>query len=332
MRINLPVTGRVVELQSDAVLSSTTDLKGRILAVNDDFVAYSGFSREELIGKAHNIVRHPDMPEPVFADMWMQLKAGRCWRGLVKNRCKNGDTYWVDANVSPTVEGSRVVGFVSVRRSVDPAVDLAEVERQYARVARGELSVHGGHLMSHSARRVAKLWDRAAWRPQLAGKILLAGLPVFLMLVLTIAWVVAAQWRVNHSAALAIDSLESWIEVLPLLGAIQRERGRTVAFVEARDPGSMDELVDARRQTDRLCAGIDCREMSSLRAARVAADDKSADVQVVVDGYTEIVEQMIAGMAGGLPRFEALEDHANAIEVLELIRIAESLGVERAAV
>jgi aerotaxis receptor len=82
MRRNLPITDRVIALAPDAILSSTTDAKGRILEVNDDFVTYSGFSRDELIGQAHNLVRHPDMPEAAFDDMWRELKAGRFWRGL----------------------------------------------------------------------------------------------------------------------------------------------------------------------------------------------------------------------------------------------------------
>lgn len=146
MRRNLPITDRTIELAPDALLSSITDPKGRILDVNADFVRYSGFMREELIGKAHNIVRHPDMPEAAFEDMWCQLKLGRCWRGLVKNRAKNGDAYWVDANVSPRFEGDQLVGYVSVRRAVAPTVDLAAVELAYARLGRGELEIDGGHL------------------------------------------------------------------------------------------------------------------------------------------------------------------------------------------
>ena len=101
-----------------------TDLKGIITYANDAFVEMSGFSREELIGKNHNIVRHPDMPPQAFKWLWDTLKEGMPWRGIVKNRCKNGDHYWVKALVSPIMEGGKLVGYMSVRN----APSRAEVE------------------------------------------------------------------------------------------------------------------------------------------------------------------------------------------------------------
>ena len=94
---------------------SRTDLKSRITYSNDDFIEFSGFTEAVLIGEPHNLVRHADMPEEAFADLWSTLKAGRPWTGLVKNRCKNGDFYWVVANATPVREGGTVVGYMSVR-------------------------------------------------------------------------------------------------------------------------------------------------------------------------------------------------------------------------
>ncbi len=115
MRINTPVTQQEYVLRDDTLIVSTTDLKGRITFVNPEFVQVSGFTETELIGKAHNIVRHPDMPEEAFADFWRTLQAGRPWMGMVKNRCKNGDYYWVLANATPVREGNAVTGYMSVR-------------------------------------------------------------------------------------------------------------------------------------------------------------------------------------------------------------------------
>lgn len=96
-------------------LVSITDLKGRITYVNDEFAKIAGYTREELIGQHHNIVRHPDMPKAAFSDLWLKLKANQPWRGIVKNRCKNGDFYWVDAYVTPLTENGQVNGYQSVR-------------------------------------------------------------------------------------------------------------------------------------------------------------------------------------------------------------------------
>lgn len=96
-------------------LVSITDLKGRITYVNDEFAKIAGYTREELLGQHHNIVRHSDMPKAAFADLWIKLKANQPWRGMVKNRCKNGDFYWVDAYVTPLTEAGKVIGYQSVR-------------------------------------------------------------------------------------------------------------------------------------------------------------------------------------------------------------------------
>lgn len=115
MKKNLPVTNRENDYPASQRIVSTTDLKGIIGYVNDDFLSIAGFSEEELIGKNHNIVRHPDMPPAAYKDMWDTLKSDRPWMGIVKNRCKNGDHYWVDAFVTQIKENGQTVGYQSVR-------------------------------------------------------------------------------------------------------------------------------------------------------------------------------------------------------------------------
>ena len=115
MKNNQPVTQREVSFPPNAYLVSRTDLKGMITYANEAFVEISGFSRDELIGSSHNLVRHPDMPEAAFRDLWATVKAGLPWRGMVKNRCKNGDFYWVEAFVVPLKKDGRITGYQSVR-------------------------------------------------------------------------------------------------------------------------------------------------------------------------------------------------------------------------
>ena len=93
MRINQPLRGRERSFPAEQHLISATDTRGIITYCNDEFAEISGFTREELVGSPHNLVRHPDMPPAVFAHMWDYLKSGRSWMGIVKNRCKNGDHY-----------------------------------------------------------------------------------------------------------------------------------------------------------------------------------------------------------------------------------------------
>lgn len=115
MKNNLPVTNTENNYDAKLVISSTTDLKGVVTNVNKNFLDISGFSSDELIGKNHNIVRHPDMPPAAFADLWTTIKAGKAWMGIVKNRCKNGDFYWVDAFVTPATKNGKITGYESTR-------------------------------------------------------------------------------------------------------------------------------------------------------------------------------------------------------------------------
>jgi len=115
MRNNQPVTKVEHELKEGAFIVSMTDPKGFITYVNEEFIRVSGFTEAELIGQPQNLVRHPDMPAVAFAELWTTVKAGKSWNRLVKNRCKNGDFYWVDANVTPVVEDGVITGYVSVR-------------------------------------------------------------------------------------------------------------------------------------------------------------------------------------------------------------------------
>ncbi|MGV6859058.1 MAG: methyl-accepting chemotaxis protein [bacterium] len=147
MKVNSPVTNNEIEMQEGTILVSQTDLKGQITQFNEDFRRLSGFSHDELLGKPHNIVRHPDMPSAAFEDLWTTVKAGKPWSGMVKNRAKNGDFYWVKANVIPTVERGAVTGYMSVR--IKPTrQEITEAEQLYRQINNGSEKLPGKHKSS----------------------------------------------------------------------------------------------------------------------------------------------------------------------------------------
>ncbi len=151
MRLNTPVVDKEFPFPPGETLVSTTDLKGRITYCNPAFILVSGFQREELLGQPHNMIRHPDMPEEAFRDMWQTIEAGLPWSALVKNRRKDGTHYWVKANVTPLMEGDRPVGYMSVRTAPERA-DVEAAERIYremraeAQSGRRVHTLSGGHL------------------------------------------------------------------------------------------------------------------------------------------------------------------------------------------
>jgi aerotaxis receptor len=138
MKKNLPVTDKEILLHDDDTILSTTELSGVISYCNSAFIRISGFSKNELIGKSHNIVRHPDMPQAAFGDLWNTIKSGKSWIGMVKNRCKNGDFYWVDTYVTPILKNGKTVEYQSVR--VKPEQEVIErAEAVYSALNEGKL-------------------------------------------------------------------------------------------------------------------------------------------------------------------------------------------------
>ena len=141
MKINTPVSHTEYPFPKGETLVSKTDLKGCITYANDLFIEVSGFSLKELVGNNHNLVRHPDMPQQAFADLWATIMAGRPWRGIIKNRRKNGDFYWVKALIVPVRESDQTIGYRSVRTEATVA-EKAAAETLYQAVAGNKASLH----------------------------------------------------------------------------------------------------------------------------------------------------------------------------------------------
>jgi len=152
MKLNLPVTQQEFMFPKGQTLVSVTDTKGRITYCNGAFIRVSGFAKDELLGQAHNVVRHPDMPEEAFRDLWATVSTGRPWTGLVKNRRKNGDHYWVRANVTPMLDGERITGYLSVRteprrEDVEQAAHLYELLSAQAKANRRRVGLDAGQVV-----------------------------------------------------------------------------------------------------------------------------------------------------------------------------------------
>ena len=139
------VTQNEYSLDDDTTLMSTTDVHSYITHANDTFAQVSGYQLDELTGQPHNLVRHPDMPKAAFADMWYTLQQGEPWSGIVKNRRKNGDHYWVRANAVPMVRRGQVTGYMSIRTKAT-AEEIAAVEPLYRALNDGSCKkrVHKG--------------------------------------------------------------------------------------------------------------------------------------------------------------------------------------------
>ena len=224
MRVNLPVTQNNHDFSAGELLVSTTNTKGEITHCNAAFARVSGYSYDELMGQPHNLVRHPDMPEAAFKDMWRTIAHGFPWTGLVKNRRKNGDHYWVRANVTPIMENGKPRGYMSVRSRPEAAA-VRDAEALYARMRAEEaagqatLRLRGGEVRQLGWRGLSNQWHdlglTARMALMLAVIAMLTLLPDLLgwsgplawgaralVLALGSAWVL---WRFHNRCAIGLD-------------------------------------------------------------------------------------------------------------------------------
>jgi len=140
MKINMPVTDHEVLMSDGVILVTVTDSKGIITKVNDAFIDISGYSEAELIGKNHNVVRHPDMPAEAFSDLWKTVQRGKPWVGIVKNRTKTGDYYWVEANVTAEYKNGQINTLTSCRYAPSRE-QIRSAESLYEKINNNEVSL-----------------------------------------------------------------------------------------------------------------------------------------------------------------------------------------------
>lgn len=188
MRSNLPITTNEYLMPQGQTLVSVTDLKGRITYCNPAFIAVSGFAGSELLGQAHNIVRHPDMPEEAFRDMWATIQGKQPWSGLVKNRRKNGDYYWVRANATPMMDGDDVTGYLSVRTSPSRE-EIQTAHDLYTRMNVEAMAGRRVHVLRRGQSMRVDLIGRlqAIFRPGMSAKLGLIQLSSMVAMLITLA-------------------------------------------------------------------------------------------------------------------------------------------------
>lgn len=139
------------DISALVVMVSKTDLNGQITEVNEALLEASGYEKGELIGRAHETLCHPDVPEAVVADMWKTLKSGQHWVQALKNQCKDGREYWVQANVIPLFENGQVVAFQSVRTPLSEDAKQS-AQSAYKGIASGAQQIESGYIVDLGAK------------------------------------------------------------------------------------------------------------------------------------------------------------------------------------
>ncbi|MBV8646603.1 PAS domain-containing methyl-accepting chemotaxis protein [Paludibacterium sp.] len=278
MRNNQPVTNHEYVIPQGVFIYSRTNTKGVITEVNPAFAEISGYEPEEMVGQPHNMIRHPEMPPAAFADLWQSLKAGRPWKGMVKNRRKNGDYYWVVANASPVREDGRIVGYQSVRTS-PTREQIAAADAAYRRINQGDksLRIQDGRVVRNRTSLMEKLSSHEA---RLYGYVLFTFLTVLFNVAANVFGFFPLA-AVSHALSLLLLLTTVYMGMFYLpraLGRLQRIRDYLEQTLTTGD--LTGELVP---QKEDVIGAIGGRLDTLLSAVR-------ATLQVIVDASREVGE------------------------------------------
>lgn len=335
MKKNLPVTEKEIALGKKDVITSATDPKGAITFINDEFLKISGFSEDELINKNHNIVRHPDMPPAAFADLWQDSKSGKQWMGIVKNRCKNGDFYWVDAYVTPMYKNGQISGYESTRVKANETV-RARAEDFYKAIWAGKkdwlawikkigfvqrLSLIAMFVPVVSA---AGLFSMGLFDVVTSGMVAAIGVISSLM----VSWQGRPLVKAAHEARTIVHNpIMQYVYTgrcdeigqLALANKMLQARVRTVLKrIEQESHGLMEETIT-------LAASMETSS-SELNGQQGKTDQVAAAINEMTSSVTEVAAS--AKSAADQTQEAAVQTQRGALTVTEALGIIESLSSE----
>ncbi|WP_025916954.1 PAS domain-containing methyl-accepting chemotaxis protein [Herminiimonas sp. CN] len=341
MRLNTPVNDTEYPLLDGHAIISKTDLQGNITYVNAYFTEVSGFSEAELIGAPQNILRHPDMPAEAFADMWHCIKAGTPWSGMVKNRCKNGDFYWVFATVTPVIENGRPIGYMSVRAKPSRE-QVAAASRLYKEIREGnpnQLTIrHGSPAPTGLGSKIAALRDMPLrWR---------IGLNIGLLLLAIAAMGIAASagggWVAAIGALAIALTLYLWYSlhahvIVPLAQAIDVAHilvgGDLTQQVSLERNDDMGRLLRSLRQISINLRAIIGDLHSNLGQINVATSE-IASGNMDLSGRTESQAASLEETASSMEELAATvqQNAGNAVQANVLAGTASTIAEKGSAI
>ncbi|MYN38178.1 PAS domain-containing protein [Duganella sp. FT109W] len=320
MRVNSPVTSNEYVMDDGKTIVSSTDLQGNINYANPYFIEVSGFTEEELMGAPQNIVRHPDMPVEAFADLWATIKDGMPWTGLVKNRCKNGDFYWVLANVTPVIENGKPVGYLSVRTKPSRE-QVRETDAAYREIKNGnprKLRIVKGRAVSTGVLAQLKALTTTSLSAQIGAATALLvgvlGVLALMLLVMDDATAAKAHGWLGGAAIVAMLGMLAfgrnlYVNVaLPLRQATKAARmmagGDLTATIDIQRDDEVGQLLAALRQTNINLHSIIGDVRANFDQISLATDE-IADGNMDLSGRTESQASSLQQTASSMEQLTA---------------------------
>ena len=317
MRTNMPISNVEYVLKDGESPTSKTDVHGNITYVNQDFVRISGFSEAELVGQPQNIVRHPDMPPEAFADLWRTIQGGKPWTGLVKNRCKNGDHYWVEANVAPIIVNQKIVGYTSVRdKPTRQQVQAAESAYKAIRTGASAFEIVEGNAVKRSFMQRCRLVKNLSLKTMLvlaAGSVgaLFAGIGLLAWLATGADGAVYLSWLMGIAAlGVPLAAVFGFVSYRSVVVPLERTRTE----IDRMSAGDLTQRIETHGLAELA------RLMLSLRSLQINLKWLVGQIKESTDSVNSGASEIASGNADLSSRTESqassLEETASSMEEL----------------
>ncbi|MGM0952950.1 MAG: methyl-accepting chemotaxis protein [Pseudomonadota bacterium] len=291
MRTNEPVTGKERDYPASYHLISTTDLKGKITAANEDFLDVAGFDIEELVGQPHNMIRHPDMPPGAFANLWETVQNGDSWRGIVKNRCRNGDHYWVDAYVTPIKKNGEIVEFQSVRSQPGRA-QIQRAEAAYNAWNKGKIPRRFQAISPPLTSKLACLYA------VLAGSLVIFGLAsltlpqMIILQALVLAVFAILFWLTLPMMRTARDACCHAHPVMPWIYTGRRDEGAWIEYDRQKRDATL-QAVSARMHANiGMLHGKKQKTMEWVSSSVTSIRNQQTDIEDITRAFEELTRSV----------------------------------------
>ncbi|GHD43064.1 methyl-accepting chemotaxis sensory transducer with Pas/Pac sensor [Marinobacter persicus] len=291
MRRNEPVTGKEREYPAHYHLISTTDLKGKITAANEDFLDVAGFELDELIGKPHNLIRHPDMPPPAFENLWQTVQGGDSWRGIVKNRCKNGDHYWVDAYVTPIKKDGKIVEYQSVRCQPTCA-QIQRAEAAYAAWQKGGIPRRYQAISPPLTSKLACLYALLAGSLVVFGLASLTLMQMLVLQVLVLAVFAILFWLTLPMMRTARDACCNAHPVMPWIYTGRRDEGAWIEYDRQKRDATL-RAVSARMHANiGMLHGKKQKTIDWVSSSVSSVRNQQSDIENITRAFEELAQSV----------------------------------------
>ena len=338
MRSNTPVTNVEYELRENSTIVSKTDLKGIITYANPDFVEASGFTEKELLGQPHNILRHPDMPQEVFADLWNTLKQGKPWTSLLKNRRKNGDYYWVVANIAPIYENGSLVGYMSARsKPTREQVDAhAEAYRLFKENRQGNLNIKEGKVVKRSILQKLNLFGQMSVRTRLLSLIVFLAL---LLLTVGGSGLIGMRTTMDVMQKGVANGWAPHTQLLEVNALVQRNLFLVQNSIIKSTPENIQmssaEFEKNNIEIDKILVKLDKAAQVNDKVKQLVEKYNGARSNLLKNGYEPAMAALHAGNIGEAARLEneqlsPLNDHVKtAMEELSANYDSEAVSLSK---